>query len=911
MSFKIKITFLLSTVLIVLVAVVTGQTNSHIPVEYFLKIETQEERVNFIDSIHYKLENIDKLTAIEEWENLISICKKVDYRVESGFCYFFKSIILKNAAEYFLAYNALIESNKIFEKENHLKGMARVNNSLGILYKNLNDFDQSLVHYEKSEMLFTELKDFNRLGWIYLNIGVLWEKQDSLENAKKYLWKSKYMLEKFYDPTIMSCYINLGDVYNSDNNIDSAYYYYSESYRLSQSKGNLEDKFLAPYHFVKFLFSIGRISEAEPIIEEISELQKNTNVDNLIEYQHRANYAHLLSEYFEYKQDYSSSLYYLKQAVNFELQNKREQSLREVNKSKINALEEEREKELNRRLWTTYISIAVFLGLMLLVFSFYRSYKHKKEANKLLTEMDELKTRLFSNITHELRTPLTLIIGPLEQMLSSETHKTPSRKQIKTMRKNANSLLNLVNQMLDLSKIDAKSMKLELTECDIHKFLKSRFAAFSSLADQKSISYQYSLLKGKNLQIFDTNKVEKIINNLVSNALKFTPKNGKIECLVKFPESNQLELIIADNGKGIPGNEVNMIFNRFHQVNTNSELANVGTGIGLSLTKELVELLHGTIDVKSEVSKGTKFTLLLPLGIEHLREEEYILMQSQNVNHEKEITEIPTSDNFPQIKNSNDNHKLPLVLVVEDNPDIREFIVENLSFDYQVEEAKNGKAGIKKAISNIPDLIITDVVMPKKDGIELSNTLKNDEKTSHIPIIMLTGKSGIEDKLAGLNTGVDAYLTKPFNISELKIRVLKLIEQRKKLRERFEHNLRLEPKEIAVTSLDDKFISKAMEVIEKNISNSEFEVRQFQDEMLMSRMQLFRKIKAITNQTPSEFIRTIRLKRAASLIQQNYGNIAQITFEVGFNNPSYFAKCFKDLFGELPSEYAKTQQIKT
>ncbi len=636
---------------------------------------------------------------------------------------------------------------------------------------------------------------------------------------------------------------------------------------------------------------------------------ENTDIENIIKINHRAEYARLLSDYYAYKEDFKTSLLYLRESTNFELDYKREQSIREMHKFEIANLENERLLEFNRRLLTTYVSIAVLLGLLLLMFSFYRSYKHKKEAHRLLSEMDELKTRLFSNITHELRTPLTLIIDPLEQMLSSETQKTPSRKQVKMMRKNANSLLQLVNQILDLSKIDAKSMKLELIEADINKFIRSRFAAFSSLAEQKQIHFHYSLLKGKNIQIFDASKLEKIINNLISNALKFTPKKGKIECLAKFPKPNQLELAIQDSGKGISKDELKLIFDRFHQVKRNDEFINVGTGIGLSLTKELVELLHGKINVKSEVSKGTRFNLIIPLGTEHLREDEYIIVQNQNINQTKELLKNLAPEDEQKTVYDNENEKLPHVLVVEDNPDIREYIKENLSETYKVEQAKNGKSGLKKAITNIPDLIITDVVMPKKDGIELSRLLKNDEKTSHIPIIMLTGKSGIKDKLTGLDTGVDAYLTKPFNISELKLRVSNLIEQRKKLRERFGRNLNFEPKEIAVTSMDERFVNKAMEVIEKNIGNSEFEVRQFQEEMFMSRMQLFRKIKALTNQSPSEFIRTIRLKRAAKLIQQNYGNIAQITFEVGFNNPSYFAKCFKDMYGELPSEYSKSHHL--
>ncbi len=249
--------------------------------------------------------------------------------------------------------------------------------------------------------------------------------------------------------------------------------------------------------------------------------------------------------------------------------------------------------------------------------------------------------------------------------------------------------------------------------------------------------------------------------------------------------------------------------------------------------------------------------------------------------------------------------KYPVVLTVEDHSDIRAHIKEHLEDCCRMIEASDGEMGLSKAIECIPDLVITDLMMPKMDGVELCKKLKTDERTSHIPVIMLTAKAGVEDRIEGLETGADAYVTKPFNIKELRVRVKNLIEQRKKLRERFSKDIKLEPKDIAITSADESFLIRTMEIIENHMEDSEFEVRDFQDEIGMSRMQLFRKIKALTDNTPSEFIRNLRLKRAAQLMEQNYGNIAQITYKVGFNNLSYFAKCFKELFEMSPSEYLK------
>ena len=890
-----------------------GNENIDSLINRFKSSDIDSEKLILLENIEDKLNDLSTDEEISIWNSIIEYCEQSDDYQELGFCYYHLAVRLKNSAEYSKASNAYAESKKYYEKCNSKYGLAIVENGLGILYKKLNNFDKSMSHFIESARIFTELEDSVHVGWIYSNVGGMLETRDSLSRAKIYLRKSEELLEKFNDPNILNCYINIGEVFKKENEIDSACFYYSKSYELTKIQGDSVDRFQATYHFGEFLFRQNRFSEATPIILELTAFMDNQENANKLQMEDRVNYASLLSNFYAQKGDTINAYLLLKKSSEFELQNKVERATLDSYNSELVKSENKSKLESKKRKRTIYLSLAGLGIAIIIMMSFFRSYKHKKEANRLLTEMDELKNKLYSNITHELRTPLTLILGPLEQMLSDEAQKTPSKKQVKIMRKNANSILNLVNQMLDLSKIDAKNMKLELVEEDINKFLRTRFAAFASLAEQKSITYNCSLLNEKNIRIFDASKLEKIINNLLSNAIKFTPKNGKISCYANFLHKNTLQIIVQDNGKGIPKDELSLIFDRFHQVKSYDEITNIGTGIGLSLTSELVELMHGKIDAKSEVGMGTEFTVTLPLGTEHLVSEEFQIIQnlSSKTDLESEFTaeEDTSEEDETNEVSHNEKQELPHVLIVEDNYDIREFIAENLRDCFNVEKTRNGKAGLKRAIKKIPDLVVTDIKMPKMDGIELCENLKTDERTSHIPVVMLTGKSSIEDRLTGIETGADAYLTKPFNIKELRLQVTKLIEQRQKLRERFTRDLRLEPKDIAVTSADEKFINRAMEIIEKNIGNSEFEVRQFQDEMFMSRMQLFRKIKALTNQTPGEFIRTIRLKRAASLIKQNFGNIAQITYEVGFNNPSYFAKCFKDLYGELPSDFIKNQKI--
>ena len=863
---------------------------------------------NLLDSIRNTLDNLENDLALYYWNYIIEYCNKTNYYYGAAFSNYNAAKLYNTKGEYFKSYQAYHKSKQNYEKIDYLPGLARVHNGLGIVFKNLSKFDLSQSNYKESARLFKELNDTIHEGWIYLNIGGMLEKQDSLEQAKKYLAKSKGILESINDKDLISCYINIGEVYKKEAKYDSAYYYYLKGYDLSNQNGDSYDKFQSSYHLGGFLFEQNQVSKAEPYLTEaynIAQIQNNLSV---IPVDDLALFANVLSKLYIIKGDSAKAYKFLLQSTNYEIENKREQSNAKLSKIEFEVFEREAYILKKRRGLIIIFTMAGLLISILLVLALYRSYKNKQKANRLLTEMDVLKTRLYSNITHELRTPLTLILGPLEQILSSETRKKFTHKQVKMMRKNAKSLLNMINQMLDLSKIEAKSITLELVEKDINKFIRIRFAAFASLASQKSISYKYSLLKEKNIRIFDASKLEKIINNLISNAIKFTPQKGEISCFVNFPKQNILELIIKDSGKGIPKNELDIIFDRYHQVENSETTNTIGTGIGLSLAKELIELMHGKINVESELGKGSKFAITLKLGTKHLNNEEFNLIQSYNSDTQEtfEIEEnIEDSGDCPNYQDSKNSNNLPHVLVTEDHADIREFIAENLKECFNVDDAENGRIGLEKATKNIPDLVITDVVMPEMDGIEFCRNLKTDERTSHIPVIMLTGKSSIDDKIRGLETGADAYLNKPFNIKELNLRVRKLIEQRQKLRERFTNNINLEPKDIAVTSADEKFIMRVMEIIEKNIGNSEFEITQFQQEMLMSRMQLFRKIKALTNQTPSEFVRTIRLKRAASLMHQNFGNIAQITFEVGFNNPSYFAKCFKELFGKLPSEYIK------
>ena len=523
-----------------------------------------------------------------------------------------------------------------------------------------------------------------------------------------------------------------------------------------------------------------------------------------------------------------------------------------------------------------------------------------------LQELDRLKANFFTNLSHEFRTPLTLILGPAEK-ISSQTSSNVI-KDSEVIKRNSQRLLQLVNQLLDLSRLEAGKMKLEVSEQNIIQLLKGSFLSFASLAERKKITFKFNT-SVENLNIYiDEDKVEKVIDNLLSNAFKFTPAGGRVELKVS-KNVEYVNISIEDTGIGIPKEKISKIFDRFYQVDGTHKREYEGTGIGLALSKELIELHKGKIVVGSVEGKGTTITISMPLGKKYYTAEEIC----KPVKNEKTNSDfISESILFEETWNEKFNvnaiieTEKPLLLLVEDNSDVRTYIRENLEKEYTILVAVNGEEGQKKSIEQIPDLIISDVMMPKMDGFELCEKLKTDERTSHIPVILLTAKATSKDKITGYETGADDYIMKPFDVKELRVRVKNLIDQRKKLREHFlqEGIFSLDSKDI--TSIDRKFFERAIKIINEHLSDLSFGVESFASELSIGRTTLYKKLIAIVGEPPSDFIKRIRLSKANELIKIKSGNISEIALEVGFNNPAYFSECFKKQFGVTPSKYQST-----
>ena len=514
-------------------------------------------------------------------------------------------------------------------------------------------------------------------------------------------------------------------------------------------------------------------------------------------------------------------------------------------------------------------------------------------------EVDEMKIKFFTNVSHEFRTPLTLILTPLEKLLKS-SRDPEERKQFQLIQRNARRLLNLVNQLLDFRKLEVQEVKLNPSEGDIVSFIRELVYSFADVSEKKHISLSFNSTVSMLETHFDQDKVEKIIFNLLSNAFKFTPDSGKVTvdlALIEDNDASFLEIKVIDTGIGIPAEKIDRIFERFFQNELPASMVNQGNGIGLSITQEFVRIHGGMIDVTSEVGKGSTFRVLLPVAkLEH-PEPSYEL--------ENGLEELEES-----MKEIQPHIGKPSLLLIEDNEDFRYYLKDNLHKDYHVIEASNGVQGFERAIKNIPDLIVSDIMMPEMDGIQLCKKLKADPTTSHIPVILLTARAAEDQKIEGFGSGANDYITKPFNFEILQSRIKNLIHQRESIQKHFNKHLEIKGSEIQVASQDEKLVKNAILAVEENLTNKDFSVEELSRLMGMSRVLLYKKVLALTGKTPIEFIRVIRLQRAAQLLEKSQFTVSEIAYQVGFNNPKYFAKYFKEEFHALPSVYALEKKEK-
>ena len=779
---------------------------------------------------------------------------------------------------------------------------------LGHTFELAGSYDKALEYLKRSQSVNQRIGNRFNEAWALVNIGVTYSRMNQVDTALNYYQRSLKIAEQIKDQRLILTNLdNIGGKYSMMKDFEKANQYLQRAYKLSEESGTNSRTVYITGNLAENYFYMGQFDSARIFGEKQLELAINSG---LISEQKVAYYV--LAQVYDSLNDHQSAYGALQKYITVndtifsreksrQIEELRESYESEQKEQAIASLEKEKKAEQFKR--NTFAGVALlflFIGGLLYNNQRIKARKNKELLNKE-KEVDEMKSKFFANITHEFRTPLTLILGPIE-MMKSEAVSPKIHQHLDVMKTNASRLLELINQLLELSKIEAGSLKLKAFPGNIVPLVKGVVMSFESIAQKKGILLKVESVNEDMKVYFDREKLEKILINLISNAIKFTPEGGQI--LVELTNTEHyLDIKIKDSGTGIPEKDLEFIFDRFYQSDKTG--GSMGTGIGLALTKELIELHHGSIEVKSEEGVGTDFCVQLPVGDVHLSEGQKIIEEipASGTSSSKEwVFHESDSGESHSDTNEKSGSPKPQLLLIEDNWDVRNYITEILNPDYQIIQAHDGEEGISMALENIPDIIISDVMMPKKDGYEVCVSLKQDEKTSHIPIILLTAKVTTEDKIQGLENQADDYVTKPFVPKELLVRVRNLIESRKKLQQKFQRELVLKPSEMAVNSVEEKFITKLLEIVEEHIGDEKFGVEQLAREIGMSRSQIHRKMMALTNQAPNQFIRTFRLTRAMELLKKKAATASEISYQVGFGSPSYFTKCFREQYGFTPTE---------
>lgn len=843
------------------------------------------------------------------------------------------------------------------------QGEAYLLSNIGMMYWKQSKLDTAIQYYLRSMKIWEDHQNESEIASLLQNIGNVYNDQDDAERALEYYFKALDLEKKHRaDSLVISMTLsNIGTAYLSlENNAKALEYFTSSLHYLSEE--DIESRAVSLSNIGLTHIELKNHTEALGFLTEALQLQEQTGDDDgrintllglaqikqaegrlaeadqlgrqaltlALAIDHKVKLIEvwqILSSIAEQRGEFRQAYQYYQSFVNIRDSLRASENIFKIAHleaayeadKKLVLMQQENEQHAFRRN-TLIAGLIALLVIAALVVSRQRLKLHQNRQlmtiNEQLTrqseqlaaqtaklrELDQVKTNFFANISHEFRTPLTLILNGLtDRIAEMKATGSENQEQLEVMHRNAKRLLSLINQLLDLSKLEARQMKLTPENIELNQMLKLVYASFSSYSSSRQIEFSLSLPDQPVHCRLDVDKVEKILYNLLSNALKFTPIGGSVTLrgkIVADSTGDMVQFEVEDSGKGIAPDQLPHVFDRFYQGNqyySDEE----GTGIGLSLTRELVELHGGLVSAESESGKGAKFIVQLPLVP--------VVEGEKAASRAVPPLPEPVTDNMVDAKASpipasSFGPDQATVLVVEDNEDLRKYIRTHLETQYLVLQAENGKQGLEKAIETLPDLIISDWMMPEMDGIELCARLKTDERTSHIPVILLTAMAGDDSKLKGLETGADEYLTKPFDNRELQLRIKNLVESRRQLREKYSKELFLGPQKTALSSMDEKFLEKVMQAVEANLGDPDFSMDRFGQEVSLSRMQLHRKLKALTGESPGDFLRQMRLKKAHRLLEARSGNVSEIAYEVGFNNLSYFSKCYREQFGVSPNE---------
>ncbi len=801
------------------------------------------------------------------------------------------------------------------EELKYIDGISSDYNVIANIHGKMGEFDKAVGYYQKAIDLPTD--DTNK-AIAKVNYGILLKNHGKFRESQKML-NEAYVIYKNqkYARGIAGVLHNLGALAYAMENYAGAISYYNQSIEVSDA--DFKSVFQANYQGLaetllkmkQYPRALAYANQAMTLVLELELLDGQRKTAKLISdiYRAQGNYEQALVYYEKYT-TYRDSLFSRERVrqvrdlqAKFESERKEQQIATLIQEREIQGLTLQRKTIMQYSLIGGFFVLAV-VGLVLFrinqsrqdvkrqLLSVKLTNEHK-EAERL-KELDHLKSRFFANVAHEFRTPLTLILGPVENMLSES--KGQDKNRLQTIKGSASRLVKLVNQLLDLSKLEAGAVRFEFVHEDVIGFLRASTMAFQSLADQKNIDLQFQANTALFEMKFDRDKLEKIFSNLLSNAFKFTEAGGRIVVSADI-EHGSLRVTVKDSGHGVPAADLPFVFNRFYQSGTVSR-SSVGSGIGLELTKELVNICGGEIGVSNAVEGGAQFFFTLPvseIGIVAPATQPYAGEYTRMVlDDAHETPDMPQVSTNPEGKDT--------ILVIEDNADVRHYIMSSLQSDYHVVAANDGDSGVQQAIDTIPDLVITDLMMPTADGITVCRTIKKDERTSHIPVIMLTAKADLESKIEGLESGADDYLAKPFHTKELMARIANQIAIRKSLQEKFRSGVVKEESDRELPAKEKIFMAKLRATVELHLAEEEFGVEELSRELAMSRMQLHRKVKALTDISTAIYIRSVRLEHAKRLLGEGIYNVSEVAYRVGFNSPTWFSTCFSEQYGFPPSD---------
>ncbi len=898
---------------------------------YFSLINLYDRQGNKKQSMHYAMIALETAEQDKDTSVIISTCYRIgnylrDYQ--------------HNYEVALLYYEKILELCK--QLKNAGQETAAVLNDMGDVYKLMGENSYALSLYRESLALAEQIQHRHSRSNAYKNIGKIFYVNGEYAQALKYLEQSYAIgCDKCPQIAFHSVLIDIGNVYMRLGNYSQALTSYRKSLALADSSNAKYERAVSCFALGDFYARLKNSGQSLAYYRQAEDLAVGARALPL-----QRDIAASLSNAYKSQNDYHRAYEYLVLAdkltdsiktstaaenlsrleSKFEFQKLTAQKELELQQNRVKA-----DAEISRQAQQKYFFIAAFLLVTVFGVVLYFGFRRKKrdsiilaeqkkqieEMAKRVPEADQKKLNFFSNISHELRTPLTLILGPIEKLVKDFSSDQSKILLLQIVRRNTLQLYNLINQLLDIRKLDTGDTKLKVSMGDIAEYCKGICSTFVHVADTNNIQFSFTASPEKIIGWFDKGIIEKVLNNLLSNAFKYTGRNGQIHvCVSCFsplgPDTQKINIVVRDNGRGIPSDHIQYVFDRYYQVENTNTGFNTGTGIGLAYAKELVGLHKGEIDAQSEPGCGTTFTVTIPIHKSYFVPDESIAAEdtdkiSTTSEIQQKYLEQIIADHAIDIqaadKDGTDENK-KVMLIVEDNEDVRTYIKGGFAGQFEIHEAEDGVQGFKSAAKYIPDIIVSDIMMPGMNGLEFCRKLKGNLHTSHIPVLILTAKAGEENELTGFRAGADDYLMKPFSFEILEARVNRLIESKKILRQYFTKEYLLRPGKIQPsTSMEDEFVRKAVKIVEDNIANPNLDIELLMRELAVSRTQLFRKLKATTNYSANQFIRNIKLKRAALLLQDKSYNVTEVLYQCGFNSPSYFSLCFKEMYGCLPKDY--------